>query len=392
MNLFLAIILIYLAYTSSILIRNLFSISKLEDFLPNEKIEVSQSPVISICIPARNEERSISKSVEAACRLSYTDFEVIVLNDQSTDATGDILNSLLEKFPNTLKVIQGTEKPSDWLGKPFACHQLSKHASGEYLIFVDADTILSDEAVSAALNVMRSNNLGFCTVWPRQITDNVSEKIIIPHVYFALLTLLPWHYTERKPKWMPNFFHQRFKDMFAAACGQYVMFTREAYHQIGGHESVKNEVVEDVALAKMIKNADITMKMLYGSTQVACRMYESHQEVWQGFRKNFFAGFSYNLFLFLIMAIIHIAVFLVPIGILLASLFVDMSSEIIMLSLLAFMIVLVQRAAVQRLMSLPLLYSFTHPIGVIWFQILGLRCISDYLLGKKVSWKDRQVN
>lgn len=390
MVILLVLALTYLMYTSAILLRNVFSLPILSDRA--EHTSTDTIPKVSVCIPARNEEHAIGKVVRAACTQNYPNFEVLVLDDQSTDKTAQILQTLKIEFPDRLHIISGRNKPEAWLGKPFACHQLSEHASGDYLLFIDADTILSPHSLPNILALSKRNNLGFITVWPQQITETFWEKLVIPMVYFALLTLLPWTYTERKPRWMPLFFHQKYRDMFAAACGQCMFFSRKAYQQIGGHISVRDNVVEDVALSKVIKQHNISMKMLYGGDAVFCRMYRSHREIWQGFRKNFLAGFSNNLLLFGVMALLHIVVFILPIGVLLASLCIPLQKLLILMAGCALALIFFQRLLVQWVMNQPISYTLWHPIGVLWFQVLGVRCVIDKISGKQVSWKGRAVD
>lgn len=382
-----AFALIFLIATSIVLLRNIFDFEN----LPLDDNKADYHTKVSICIPARNEEISIDKCVTSACELNYEQLEVLVLDDQSDDRTPIILDELAKQYPDRLTIINGTDKPAGWLGKPYACHQLSQKADGDILIFIDADTILEKNTVAKVVTALERDNLDFITIWPFQILGSVSEKIVIPLVYHALLTLLPAVYTERKPKWLPTIFHKRYRDLFAAACGQFVAFKRKAYDHIDGHVSVKDKIVEDVELAKAIRRNQLSMKMYFGADDVACRMYRGHSELWQGFRKNFFAGFGYNYIGFISMALLHLIVFVLPFFTIGMSIWGDISPFAGALASGAVILMVGQRLILDYKLKWKLTYSCAHILGVLWFQALGIQCIIDKINNTKVLWKQRSV-
>lgn len=157
-------------------------------------------------------------------------------------------------------------------------------------------------------SVSKLKNFDAITIWPQQIVIGLLEKLIVPAVYFSLLTLLPAVYVERSPRWMPNALRPYFNKKFVAACGQFIAFNKQAYIAINGHEGVKTKVVEDMELARNLKNRSFSLSMANGIDSVYCRMYTNNSEIWQGFQKNFLSGFG-NVFEFLIMAILHLFFF-----------------------------------------------------------------------------------
>ncbi|MDZ7682095.1 MAG: glycosyltransferase [Fodinibius sp.] len=233
----------------------------------------------------------------------------------STDGTGKILDKLKHQYPQTLTVLNGTEKPDHWLGKAWACHQLAEAATGDILLFIDADTWLEPRAVAKVVRTMGRDVVDMITLWPDQKLGLVLGKNGRPAGLFCSLDPAP-HPTMciNYQRGYPDFIKQKAAPQFAAACGQFMAFRSKAYEAIGGHASVKNKVVEDVELAKNIKRAGFSMKMYHGRNTVHCRMYTSSTELWEGFRKNFFAGFGYNLFLFLGMGLLHIITFILPVS------------------------------------------------------------------------------
>ncbi|SMO78307.1 glycosyltransferase [Fodinibius sediminis] len=376
----------YLLITSAVLLMNR------RDFKPLESVPPSyfarQAPSASICIPARNEEASVERCVRSAVSQQYPDFQVYVLDDGSTDATGTILARLKDQFPNRLTVLRGRPKPDGWLGKPWACHQLAEASREEILLFIDADTWLEPSALSKTVRTMGQDVLDFITLWPSQELGTFWEKNVIPLIYMALLTLLPVRYVRRAPRWIPPFLRKTVAPLFAAACGQFMAFKRESYEQVGGHRSVKDEIVEDVALAKNIKRSGLAMNMYHGSRVVSCRMYRTAQELWQGLRKNFLAGFSHHIPSFMFMALLHAVVFLLPV--LSIPLLYD-RDQLLLLFSAAVLLMLLQRMIINRWFDWPMYYALLHPLGVGWFQLLGIQVLRDHLSREAPEWKGRPL-
>lgn len=388
MTILLYIALGYLLITGGILYLNKRDFSPLPPTPRNYFDE--QAPLVTICIPARNEENSIERCVRSAIDQQYPNHHVLVLNDGSTDGTTAILSSLSEQFPETLTVISGKPKPNNWLGKSWACHQLSEQALGEILLFADADTWMEPGTVAKVVRAMGSDVVDLITLWPQQKFGTFGEKTVIPLVYFALLTLLPTRYVYQSPKWVPKFLQRNVDPLFAAANGQFMAFKKKSYQTIGGHQSVKNDVVEDVELAKNIKRAGYRMKMYHGQNAVSCRMYETHDELWEGFRKNFFAGFNHNPVLFVGMGLLHIIAFIIPI-ISFPFLLLWGLPKLAILALIAILLMFLQRFIIDTWFGWKFRYGLLHPLGVSWFQILGVQVLSDYFQGNSAQWKNRKI-
>ncbi len=374
---------IYLAITTVILLRNRFELKPLP--LDNKSPNIS----ISVLIPARNEEMNIENCVRHACNQNYSNYEVIVLNDRSDDSTGEIMEKLQQEFQH-LTAINGRKKPDNWLGKPWACKQLSDAANGKILVFIDADVTLNKSALQGVALAFEKYNLEMLTVWPRQTLNTFWENTLIPMVYYAFISILPSVYVYRSPRWMPKFISSRTRKMFAAACGQFISFRRESYKYIGTHEVVKNNIIEDVGLARAAMGFGLKIRMFEGNDQVSCRMYRNESEIRSGFRKNFFAGFNYSYFNFIIAALLHIIVYIVPFIILPVSVIFGQLLWGI-LSFIAIVLILVHRFILASWFKWNPLYSLTHPIGVAWFQFLGIMTVIDKLTGRKINWKQRSV-
>ena len=348
---------------------------------------------ISVCIPVRNEEKVIEALLESLRHQTVTPLEVLVLDDQSNDRTPELLRKqkiLFDQQEKPLTILEGQPKPADWLGKPWACHQLSQPARGDLLLFLDADTIAEPTFLKRIDTAFQQHQLDMLTIWPHQTLGTFWEKTVIPLMYYALVTLLPSIYVYRSPRWMPMPFRRTFRTAFAAACGQCIAFRRDAYQTIGGHEAVKQNVVEDVELARHALQHHCRVRMFEGVTSLRCRMYTSEQEMYQGFRKNFLAGFGNHLPLFLSAALIHILVFLMPFLIVPYAMFTH-QPLLLLLSAGAVGLLLAHRLLLASWFQWNPAYGLLHPLGVLWFQRLGFTKVLDRLLRREHHWKGRSI-
>jgi chlorobactene glucosyltransferase len=248
---------------------------------------------ISVLIPFRNEEKNVEGCLESVINQNLENFEIICLNDNSEDRTGDLLFKYSIKNEN-LKVINGKLLPEGWTGKNWACYQLAEISTGDYLVFLDADVRLKPDAINSALNRLRKLNLNMLSVFPTQKMKSLSEFLIVPSMNWLLLNFLPL-----------NFVYKFSHPSFVAANGQFILFERNSYFSIGGHKSVKDKFVEDMELARLLKTKKCRIAALLGGELIFARMYESFFEAINGFSKNFYPGFNtsnlnFSLFLILI--------------------------------------------------------------------------------------------
>ena len=377
--------LVFISFQITVFIINTSHFKPLPNGISDLKLQ------ISILIPARNEENTIQKCLTSVVNQQYTNFEIIVLDDNSSDETPTILKRIKDENPGiNLKLIKGKPKPDHWLGKNWACHQLSENASGQILIFIDADTQLEPSFIESTNTAISENNLDALTVWPHQKLGTFWEKVVIPQMYFVIYTLLPIKYTYSDPKWMPKALIPNFRASFAAACGQCMIFTRSAYTAVGGHESVKNQVVEDVQLARRVRALNLRFRMFHGNDTFSCRMYESEPEILQGFRKNFLAGFDYNIPFFLFSWFLHFIGYVLPwialfIGI------ISLNLHVIIVSGLLILLPMILRLFIDTKNRWSLTYSPLHILGVLWFNRLAVIVLVDRIMGRKANWKNRSV-
>lgn len=237
------------------------------------------SPVrVSVVIPARDEEANIGDAVRCALAQEHPNLQVVVLDDGSTDGTAGILESFDDP---RLTVIRGGDEPlpEGWLGKPWACQRAARHATGDVLLFIDADVRIAPCAVSRAVGYLEREEVGLLSGFGRMVMVTLGERVLQPVVAGMILAGNPL--AEVNAPDNPE---------KALANGQFLMFRRAVYEDIGGHEAVADNVVDDIGLARAVKHAGHAAHAVMMQRLFSCRMYTSLAEVWQGWRKNLFAG------------------------------------------------------------------------------------------------------
>jgi chlorobactene glucosyltransferase len=260
----------------------------------------TRRPMVSILIPARDEARHIGRAVAALRAQTYAEREIIVLDDASSDGTADIAEEAACGDPD-IRVIRGMALPTGWLGKNWACHQLAMAAAGEILLFADADVRWQPDAVAALVRTLEVSKADLLSVWPTQTTVSWAERLTVPLMALTVLGYLP----------LPLAYHTPWS-LLAAANGQCLAFRRGAYEKSGGHEGVRDEVLEDVMLARRIKRAGLRLRLADGAGLIGCRMYDGWDAVRQGFGKNILAGYAGRVSFLVLATVFHWALFVAP--------------------------------------------------------------------------------
>ncbi len=237
-------------------------------------------PRVSVVVPARNEAVNIEQCLGSIVRSDYPDFEVIVVDDRSEDGTAEMARAVAAGNARRIKVVDGDPLPDGWLGKPWACHQGSRHATGEVLLFTDADTTHGAPLMARAVAGLAEEEADLLTIVGRQVMGSFWERLVQPHIFLLMLIRFPDFEQIAK--------NDRWRD--AIANGQYLLFSRTAYEMIGGHERVRDEVVEDLALAQHVKRAGLRLRIRRAEHDFATRMYRSLSELIAGWSKNVFIG------------------------------------------------------------------------------------------------------
>lgn len=338
-----------------------------------KRLPLQYHPPVSVLVPARNEEKNIANCIKGLISQDYSDFEIIVLNDHSEDRTAEIVHQF-GALDSRVKLIEGEALPEGWTGKNWACHQLSQAARGELLIFTDADNLHATTAIANTVGWMQKLDLGLFSAFPQQITVTLAEKLVIPIIDLFVYAALPlWlTYYARSPS-------------LAAANGQWIAFTREAYQQIGGHQEVRNQIVEDVELSRLAKRKGIRILTSPGTGVVLGRMYNSLRETWDGFSKNLFGLMGYKTTPFFIVLLVLLSSCVLPYILVGLSPLTIVASITIALNLLL-RLVLVLKYKHPALTSLVL-----HPLAIIFTTMIALNSFRCYRRGR-VQWKGREID
>jgi len=346
------------------------------------------SPLISICIPARNEENNIHRCVESALAQDYPNIEVIVLDDRSTDSTLTQLAEIASR-DSRLFPVSGTDLPEGWAGKPFALFQASAVARGEWLCFVDADTFLAPQAISSCYAKAIETHADMFTTMNEQILGTFWEKIVMPLV----MTALSVGFSPRKV----NDPHTR----DAIANGQFIMIRRSVYDAIGGHEKVKDQIVEDKAISEQVKWNGHHLVVADGSQVISTRMYTNLPSMWEGWTKNIYLGLSDHPSMLLLGAfgatLSVIAALFLPLWTLLGINWLFnrgawLAIVVIVQSLLVWAWLIYFRVQVARNMNISAWYALTTPLGAGVFAAMMLTSAWKVLSGQGVTWRGRKYH
>ena len=337
---------------------------------------ISNPPRLSVCVPARNEERGVEACLQSLLNQDYPNFEVIAIDDHSTDRTGDIMRNLAQEN-SCLKVFKAEDLPEDWLGKPFALHQAFKVAQGEYLLFTDADPVFKPTALNTAVHVMRERELDVLTLMPRAEFGSFWERAVQPVIFGFIASLT------------------RFKNVndpdhrSAMGFGAFLMYRRSAYEKIGGHEVGKSDVLEDVLIAKRAKRAGLKLFVADAKQLFSIRMYFGLKEIWFGWEKNMFFAMKESV----VKATYNVAVVLgfvfTPYIILAINIFKQIGWLWIVMALVG--VVLVSAAFYKTCdeMELHRNNAILFPMGALVMAAIMANSMFHTLVRKKTKWRGR---
>ena len=241
---------------------------------------LAKAPSVSMLIPARNEEENIGSLLEQLSMVEYNALEIIVYNDHSDDKTESIIEHWATLVP-TIKIINGEQPPDGWLGKNHACHKLAQAATGDILLFLDADVSVEKDFLKRSISHFQKYDLHLLSIFPKQIVKSLGEKVSVPLMNWILLSLLP----------LPLIRNSK-NDAFSAANGQFMMFSATTYKTLWPHEKCKSDRVEDIAIIKLFKQNNLASDTRLGDADISCRMYAGLDAAVEGFTKSIFQFFG----------------------------------------------------------------------------------------------------
>ncbi len=342
-----------------------------------------QLPLISVIVPARNEARNIHRCIQALLQQTYPNYELIVVDDRSTDETAHILIELA-KVNSRLQVIQGSELPQGWAGKPHTLVQGAAVAHGEWLCFMDADTFATPDLLWSTYYLAIQHHADMFSILTDQELMSFWERTILPLVFLGLSFGFPAERVNDATK--PD----------AISNGQFILIKRSVYDSIGGHASVKDHVDEDKAIAIIVKRAGFRLVLADGRKVAQTRMYTSLPEMWEGWTKNIYLGLRDRLWLLLFGAALGLIVSLVlPLWLIGGSIWLGsgggwIAGIVVIEAIILWMYLIWKRLQACRVFGIPAGYAFTFPIGAAIFTAMMVASAYNVISGRGVIWKGRR--
>jgi chlorobactene glucosyltransferase len=338
-------------------------------------------PGVSIIIPARNESGQIETVVRSALASTYHPLEVIVVDDRSTDDTARKVAALAATDPR-LRLVPGRELPRGWYGKPWACQQGADAATGEVLLFTDADTTHHPDLLAHAVSMLRESRADLLTVAPRQLVVSFWERVVMPHIWVMLGT-----------RYHPSTVNAATRPRDVIANGQFMMFPRTSYEAVGEHVAVKGEVVEDLAMAQQVVRLGKKLHFAFAYELMETRMYQNLGQLIEGWSKNLFIGsrlsFGHQPLLRL----------LAPLFLALDGVFWLAPPALLCVALLGYAHAFLPAAAIATALSMlfwalisfgmqaPMWYGLLYPLGAGMFLVILARSV--WRGTRRVEWRGR---
>jgi chlorobactene glucosyltransferase len=353
--------------------------------LEGSQLKDKDAPLVSVLVPARNEEhRVLADSIRSILDQDYGRFEIIAVNDRSSDATGKILESLA-RTDARLHVVEGTEPPNGWLGKPHAMDQALRQSDGEWILATDADMIFDRTALRTAVAYTLAHEADAMTLIPHFEARSFWERVMIPTWAWVLL-MFAVVYRINDPK-----------SQGAVGIGGFFLMRRAMLERVGGYESLKDEVMEDVRLAEMLKRARARLVTAYAPHLLSTRMYRNFGEMWECCTKSWFSGMKFSMpFAMLCVFSMYLMAVVPPLIALMSAigLATDGSTGLWRLFIpaaLSWMMQVLVLLIVSIRSQVNPVYALTAPLGLGVLYAMLFDSSIRITLGMGVSWKGRRI-
>jgi len=360
-----------------LLVNLILNLRSLRVPLSNSKVP-EPAPLVSVLIPARDEEANIASCLESLQRQDYPNFEILVLNDNSSDDTAAIVRRIAAG-DKRIRLINGGPLPEGWAGKPFACHQLAVEAKGDWFLFTDADTIHAPHMLRGVLALALELKTSLLSGFPRQLANSLSQKIVTPVWYFIIMS------------WMPIWLLQRSRlPKMSMSIGQFLFFPKDEYLRIGGHEAVKSRILEDIWLGIETNRHGGRHMAVDLSSVVSCNMYRNLGDTWKGLARSIYSIAMLSPTALAGLVIAGYILFLSPFYALWNELFVSLSpSDWRNVIIFQVSVVMIMRWLVDSHFRSPFISTLMHPVGFSFLILDVIYALSCRIAGTGTQWKDR---
>jgi chlorobactene glucosyltransferase len=363
----------------------LLSLARHKTLGPSTNESTRAGPRVSILVPARNEEhRILPASLGSILAQDYADFEVVAVNDRSTDSTLAILRSLAEG-DRRLRVIDGTETPEGWLGKPHALRQALEASTGEWVLATDADMLFHASALRTAVEYVLDKNCDALTLIPRFEAHAFWERVFVPTWQWGGLILFPPEFVNRDGS------------RFGLGIGGFFLMRRAALERVGGFEAVRSEVLEDMRMAEALKRTGARLHFQYAPALVSTRMYSNLAELWESSAKNMFSILRFSVaFTLATLAWMFTLAMIPPALAVVSALALALGSanelwpRLLLPNAVTWALFVSLLALVNRRFGVHARYALTAPLG--WLLSCAVLVASAYgvLTGRGLTWKGRR--
>ena len=343
-------------------------------------LDHKNAPSVSVIIPARNEAVNIEACLDSITKSSYPNFEVIVINDRSEDETAALARSMSPGNAKRLVVIDGEELPEGWLGKPWACHQGANAASSQLLLFTDSDTTHGIDLLNRSVLGIQEEEADLLNVIGFQLMESFWECLVQPQIFMMILFYFPnLEQSARSSRWRD-----------AVANGQFILMPRVSYEAIGGHESVRDRVIEDVALAQLVKRSGGILAIRLAMDDLTTRMYRSLSGLIAGWSRLFRMGAIQGQALLpslKVVALVSVFLWIMPPAMLVSALAGLGGVTLLHWSSLVCGISIFIHITFLYLLGGPVLYAVFYPLGSL--VLIYIMILASVSVGK-VEWKGRK--
>ncbi len=339
------------------------------------QVHAEQAVLLSICIPARNEAANLEPCVRSLLGQSHRALEVVVYDDQSTDETPEILARLIAG-DSRVRAVPTVPLPPGWVGKQWGCDQMGRAATGEWLLFTDADVRFAPTCLERTLAESRRSGADLLSTFPQEITGSLGEALLIPLIHFILFSYLPMGRMRATSD--PS---------ASAGCGQFLFARRSAWLEVGGHSAWRTSMHDGIRMPRAFRAAGRRTDLFDGTTLVSCRMYRGFLATWRGFAKNAYEGLG-SVWLLILLTVLHLTGHVLPWVVLAIAPWSGISIAETALIAIAIVLQLSQRVLLASRFRQSFTSALLHPIGV-----LLMTAVQWYSLGLQVTgrrgWKGR---
>lgn len=343
-------------------------------------LDLERAPSVGVIIPARNESENIEECLASLTKSRYPNFEIIVVDDRSEDGTAELARTVPPGNAKRLVVIDGEALPEGWLGKPWACQQGARATSAELLVFVDADTTHGDRLLSRSITELQNEDADLLNVLGFQVMESFWERLVQPQIFLAVVFRHPdLERSARSSQWQDG-----------VANGQFMLMPRTSYEAIGGHESVRDRVLEDLALAQTVKRHGRTFVIRMAMDDLTTRMYHSLGGLIAGWSRLIQMGSTQGQPLVSSFGVVTVATFcfwIVPPLMLLSALLGFGGETLLIWSALVCSLSVGIHAAFLHFLGAPAYYAVFYPLGS--FVVLYIM-IRSKVRASDVEWKGRR--